>query len=106
MNVFALTAVPFGVVTAIVPLVAEAGTAAVICVAEFNVNEAAEPLKATAVAPSKWSPRITTLVPVGPFVGEKLVMAGAPEIVKPTVTSRRAGVTSGSEVDSSARYCR
>ena len=39
--------------------------------------EALVPLKATAVAPVRFVPVMTTLVPTGPVVGEKLVIVGA-----------------------------
>ena len=40
------------------------------------------PLKATAVAPVRLVPVITTLVPTGPLVGLKLVIVGAAATVK------------------------
>ena len=40
------------------------------------------PLKATAVAPVRLVPVITTLVPTGPLVGLKLVIVGEPMTVK------------------------
>jgi hypothetical protein len=56
-----LLAAPLGVVTLMVPLVADAGTVAVIWVSESTVNDAAlTPLKATAVALEKYVPVITT----------------------------------------------
>jgi len=72
-----LVEVPPGVVTPIGPVVAPAGTVAVICVPEFTVKTALAPLKVTAVAPVKLVPVIVTTVPAGPPVGVKLVMAGA-----------------------------
>src|SRR5439155_5410873 len=73
-----LLAVPPGVVTEIAPVVAPAGTVAVTCVAEFTVNVVAlVPLNFTDVAPVRFVPVITTLVPTGPLVGEKLVIVGA-----------------------------
>jgi len=41
------------------------------------VKAALAPLNATAVAPLKFVPLIVTLVPTGPLVGVKLVIAGA-----------------------------
>ena len=40
------------------------------------------PLNLTEVAPVKFVPVITTLVPTGPLVGEKLVIVGDPITVK------------------------
>src|SRR6185503_10485226 len=74
----ALVAVPPGVVTLSGPVVAAAGTAAWIAVAEVTVKLAAlTPLNRTAVAPVKFVPLIVTLVPTGPLVGVKLVIVGA-----------------------------
>lgn len=72
----ALVAIPAGVVTVIGPVVAAAGTVAVICAAETTVNVAAVPLKATAVAPFRWVPLIVTVAPGCPLVGVTLVIAG------------------------------
>src|SRR5258706_10147105 len=71
-----LLAVPPGVVTLIGPVVAPAGTVAVIEVAELTVKVAPTPLTVTALAPVKLVPVIVTLVPTGPLVGAKLVMVG------------------------------
>ena len=51
-------------------------------VSEFTVNAAAAPLNATAVAPVKFEPVITTLVPAGPLAGAKPEIAGACSTVK------------------------
>jgi hypothetical protein len=72
-----LVAVPEAVVTARVPVVAAAGTVAVICVSETTVYVAAVPLKATAVAPVRFVPVIVTVLPAAPLVGLTLVIAGA-----------------------------
>ena len=69
--------VPPGVVTLTLPVVAPAGTVAVIWVAEFTVNVAAVPLKLTAVVPVKLLPVITTEAPTVPLVGLKLAILGA-----------------------------
>jgi hypothetical protein len=53
-----------GVVTVTHPLVAPAGTVALISVAETTVKVAEVPLKLTAVAPVRLSPRMITLAPV------------------------------------------
>jgi hypothetical protein len=77
-----LWSVPAGVVTETLPVVAPAGTAALICVpAPFTLNEEDVPLNLTAVAPPKRIPVIVTAVPTGPFRGEKFVMLGAPLLV-------------------------
>ena len=58
-----------GVVTAMGPVVAPAGTVVVIVPEGSTVNVAATPLNETAVAPVKVVPVIVTTVPVGPKVG-------------------------------------
>jgi hypothetical protein len=70
-------AVPLGVITLMVPVVAETGTTVVICVALTTVNVVATPLKRTAVAPVKSVPVRVTAVPTGPTVGLKEVRVGA-----------------------------
>jgi hypothetical protein len=78
VNELALVAVPPGVVTEMGPVVAPAGTAAVICVEESTLKLTAPvPLNATSVAPVRLVPVITTLVPTGPVAGEKFEIAGA-----------------------------
>jgi hypothetical protein len=77
VNAFALAPAPALVVTAMTPLVAFAGTVAVICVAELTVKLAAVPLKVTELAPVSPVPVIVTPVPGGPDVGEKEVTVGA-----------------------------
>jgi hypothetical protein len=74
VKLLALVAVPPGVVTAIGPVVAPAGTVAVIWVEELTVKLALVPLNLTEVAPARLVPAITTLVPTGPLVGLKLVI--------------------------------
>src|SRR5438046_5154850 len=78
----ALLAVPPGVVTLIGPLVAPAGTVAVIAVAELTVKLALVPLNSTAEAPVKLVPLMVTLVPTGPLPGVKLVIVGGLMTVK------------------------
>jgi hypothetical protein len=74
----ALAPVPPGVVTAIGPVVAPAGTFAVTCVAESAVNVVAlVPLNVTAEAPVRCVPVIVTLVPTGPLGGENPSTVGA-----------------------------
>ena len=78
-----LVAVPAGLVTLILPVVAPVGTVAVICTLEFKVKAVAGvPLKATPVVPANPLPAIVTLVPAGPLVGVKEVMLGATMTVK------------------------
>ena len=76
VNFVRLVAFPAGVLTMILPVVAPAGTVAVIFVAELTVNVAITPLNFTAVAPVKFVPEIVTEVPTGPEVGVKLVIVG------------------------------
>jgi hypothetical protein len=78
----ALVAVPPGVVTLSGPVVAAAGTVAVIAVAEVTVNKALVPLNRTRVAPLKFVPVIVTVAPTAPLVGEKLVIVGGLTTVK------------------------
>ena len=72
-----LVAVPPGVVTEIVPVVAVDGTVAVICVPVLTVKAALTPWNLTAVAPPKFVPLIVTDVPAPPLVGVKLEIVGA-----------------------------
>src|SRR5208283_1008573 len=61
----------------IVPLVASGGTMAVICVSESTVKLISHlHARVTYIAPVKLSPVMTTLVPTGPLVGEKLKTCG------------------------------
>src|SRR5947209_17621473 len=78
----ALVPLPPAAVTPIVPVVAPAGTVAVICVSEFTAKVAVVPLNFTAVAPVEAVPVIVTLAPTPPLVGEKLVMVGGGITVK------------------------
>lgn len=71
-----LVSVPPGVVTLMVPVVAVAGTVAVIWVLESTVKPAVVPLNFTEVAPVKPVPVIVTLIPVAPLVGVKPRMSG------------------------------
>ena len=72
-----LTAVPFAVVTLMVPFRAPVGTAAVIWESEMTVKVvAAIPLKATAVAPVNENPEMVTGVPTTPLAGAKDVIEG------------------------------
>jgi hypothetical protein len=73
----ALVAVPFGVTTWIRPVVAPAGTVAVMRVLLFTVNVALVPLKRTAETSVKFVPLIWTDVPGAPLVGLNDEMVGA-----------------------------
>jgi len=76
-------AVPLGVVTEIVPVVAPAGTVVLTWVALLKVNAAIVPLNLTAVAPVKLVPVMVTAAPTRPMLGVKLEMVGAePVMVK------------------------
>jgi hypothetical protein len=72
----ALVASPPGVVTLSGPLLAPAGTVAVICVSLFTMKRAPWPTKATAVAPVKPPPIRVTVLPTGPDVGTRAVIVG------------------------------
>jgi hypothetical protein len=88
-----LASVPPGVVTAIGPVVAPAGTVAVIFVDDLTTKVAMVPLKVTAVAPVKLLPLMVTDVPTGPLVGEMLLMIGAGVKVPALVTDPAGVVT-------------
>jgi len=84
VKLFALVGVPPGVVTLTGPVVAPSGTVASIVVSEVTVKLALTPLKATAVAPVKFVPLISTLVPAGPLAGVKpVIVALVPPAVSP-----------------------
>jgi hypothetical protein len=72
----ALLAVPLGVVTVILPVVAPVGTVAVICVELLNVNAVGTPLNFTLVTPVKFVPVTVTTVPTAPLVGVNDVIVG------------------------------
>jgi hypothetical protein len=73
-----LVAVPAGLVTLILPVVAPIGAVAVIDVAETTVKVIAlTPLKLTAVAPVKFVPVMETDAPTAPLVGVNDEMVGA-----------------------------
>ena len=83
VNGLALVPVPLLVVTLTRPEVALPGTVTVIWMALSTVKVVAEvPLNFTALAPVKPVPLITTLAPVKPAVGVKLVTVGAAATVK------------------------
>lgn len=77
VKLVALVAVPPGVVTAIVPVVAPVGTVAVIVVAFVALKVvAAVPLKLTAVTPVKLVPVSVTVEPIPLLVGVNEVIVG------------------------------
>jgi hypothetical protein len=76
----ALVAVPSESVTAIGPVVAPAGTVAVIWTLESTLNVAGVPSNVTAVTALeslKPVPAISTEVPIGPLAGSNDVIVGA-----------------------------
>ena len=74
-----LVPVPKVFTTLIGPVVAAAGTIAVICAVESMLKEAAaRPLKRTAETPAKLEPEITTTESGAPLVGAKLEITGFP----------------------------
>jgi hypothetical protein len=81
VKLLVLVTEPAGVVTLIGPVVAPAGTVAVILVDLTTLNVAAVPLNVTPVAPVKFVPVIVTVVPTGPKVGVNDVIVGAPAAV-------------------------
>jgi hypothetical protein len=74
-------AVPFGVVTLTLPVVALAGTLVEMCVESVTEKVAAVPLNFTLVAPVKPVPVMVTPVPDEPLVGVKLEIVGAAGVV-------------------------
>jgi hypothetical protein len=82
VKLVALVAVPAGVVTVILPVVALAGTFTVILVpALFTLNPGAfTPLKFTEVVPPKFVPLMVTVVPTGPEPGENDVIDGCEDV--------------------------
>lgn len=78
-----LRAVPSGVVTPILPVVALVGTVAVIWVFEPIENAlTTTPLKVTCVALKKLLPLIVTCVPAGPLLGVNELILGGTVTVK------------------------
>jgi hypothetical protein len=82
MKLAVLAAVPMGVATRIGPVVASAGTTAVIRVPVFIEKVAEAPLNVTDVAPAKLVPLMVTLIPTAPLVGAMLVIVGSEPTVK------------------------
>jgi hypothetical protein len=85
-------------VTTTGPVAAPAGTGATMLVALQLVGVAAVPLKVTVLVPCvapKLKPLIVTDVPIGPEVGERLLMAGAGETatVKALLVANRVKVS-------------
>ncbi len=69
-----LVAVPPGVVTVMVPVVALAGTVVLMVLPSVTLKAALTPLNLTAVAPLRLVPLMVTLVPTGPEAGLKPVI--------------------------------
>ncbi|HMI52156.1 MAG TPA: hypothetical protein VK525_11625 [Candidatus Saccharimonadales bacterium] len=67
---------PLGVVSEIFPVVAPAGTVAVICVALLTTKVEEVPLNVSEVVPAKFVPVTTTLVPAVPDCGAKELIVG------------------------------
>ena len=85
VKLVALVPVPDGVVTAMVPVVAPAGTLAVSCVTRLIVmfaNPTSVPLNFTDETFTKLVPVMVTVPPTGPLVGVKLATVGAAATVK------------------------
>jgi hypothetical protein len=80
-----LVAVLPGAVTAILPVVAAAGTVALIRVASTTLNTADVPLNVTRVAAVKPPPEMVTCVPTRPDVGLKPVMVSRAGVIDVTV---------------------
>ena len=74
----ALVAVPLPFVTVMRPVVAFAGTTAVICVGEFTTKVAERLLNRTSVVPRKFVPEMITVVPLDPLEGVKFAIEGQP----------------------------
>ena len=78
LKLVALVAVPAGVESVILPVVAPVGTTAVTFTLVTNVNAAAVPLNFTEFTPVKFVPWMVTVVPTLPLAGLKLVIVGVP----------------------------
>ena len=65
----------------IFPVVAPCGTVAVICVSVSNEKLALTLLNFTPEVPRKLVPKMKTFDPIGPLMGEKLVIVGVLKIV-------------------------
>jgi hypothetical protein len=89
VNAAVLVPVPLGVVSEMGPLVAPLGTVACISESESTVKLAATPLKVAEVAPVKFSPWMSTLVPTGPSVGVNEAITGPVTTVSSTSTSSK-----------------
>jgi hypothetical protein len=79
-------------VTTTGPVLAPAGTGTTMLVALQLVGVAAVPLKVTVLVPCvapKLEPLIVTDVPIGPDVGERLVMVGAEPTVNELLVASR-----------------
>src|SRR5947208_2505531 len=90
-----LRARPPRVSTAIGPLPLAGAEKAVVCVGESTRKATERPLKNTEVAPCRFVPVRTTVVPAGPLVGVKLARVGAAAAVtvKAVLLALPAGFT-------------
>lgn len=77
VKLLALFVVPTALLMPMTPVVAPAGTVAVITPLVTTVNADATPLNFTKFVEKKFAPLIVTSVPTGPEPGEKLVIVGA-----------------------------
>jgi hypothetical protein len=77
-----ISSVPPAVLTWTAPVAAPLGTVKVIDVSETTLYVAGYPSRETAVAPVKPEPVTVTVVPIGPLVGEKDVIAAPAVTVK------------------------
>lgn len=94
MKLAVLSPDPSGVVTLILPVVAPAGTVAVIEVFEFTVGVVwSAPPNSTSVAPWKWLPEIVTGVPTGPHAGVNPSTVGAGAASAAGATDRSTAVS-------------
>ena len=81
VKLLALMALPNAFLTVMGPVIAPAGTTAVIEVSETTVNTAANdgcilPVNLTSLVEVKFDPEIDTVEPIGPEPGEKLFIVG------------------------------
>lgn len=91
-----LSSDPSGVVTLTLPVVAPAGTFAVIELFEFTVKVVwSAPPNSTSVAPWKWLPEVSTEVPAGQHAGvnPSIVGAGAAYAIGATDRNTAASAT-------------
>jgi hypothetical protein len=76
VKLLSLVLVPLEVVTLMEPVIAVAGTIALMVVGEMRVKDALTPPNLTALVPLKLVPEMVTAVPAVPPAGEKLSIFG------------------------------